>query len=80
MSVVESGYELISGFTEKEIEEALIQAEKIYGFGLKAIDDGKTEVSENKLDLAKIEKSNLEFEAFEAIPGKTNSEEIDEDV
>ena len=31
-------YELLGGFTPEEIEQALVQAEKIYGFGLEPID------------------------------------------
>lgn len=34
-------YELIAGFTPEEVEKALIQAEKVYGFGLEGIGEIK---------------------------------------
>jgi len=34
-----ASYELLGGFTPEEIEQALIQAQKVYGFGLEAIGD-----------------------------------------
>jgi hypothetical protein len=36
-------YELLGGFTPEEIEQALIQAQKVYGFGLEPIGQGESE-------------------------------------
>ena len=42
-------YELIAGFTPEEIEQALIQAHKVYGFGLEGIDTADKEVDISKI-------------------------------
>lgn len=38
-------YELLGGFTPQEIEQALVQAQELYGFGLEAIDKSLPESS-----------------------------------
>lgn len=52
-------YELIGGFSPEEIEEALIQAQKVYGFGLKAITEGTTTPN------ATISESIVDFETID---------------
>lgn len=44
-------FELLGGFTPEEIEQALVQAQQVYGFGLQAIDKTATEVSAKLQDI-----------------------------
>jgi hypothetical protein len=48
-------YELLDGFTPDEIEEALVQAYKIYGFGLASIDSSEEESMQDLTDLEMID-------------------------
>jgi hypothetical protein len=48
-------YELLDGFTPEEIEEALLQAYKIYGFGLAPIDDTEEEALTDMSELEMID-------------------------
>lgn len=66
-------YELIDGFTPEEIEAALLQAEKIYGFGLKGITE---QVPEEHKEVDVLEET--DFETFDETlnPEDTDTDEV----
>lgn len=59
-------YELLGGFTPQEIEQALLQAQEIYGFGLFPIDQNKIETTTD------LNQTIADTEIFDEAPEPTN--------
>lgn len=64
-------YEVIDGFTPEEIEQALLQAQEVYGFGLEGIEKSIGESNQNVMEAI------VEFETLTEPPQKTDDADPD---